>query len=450
MLSLAVFGPRASRAAVACLSVCALSACASTASRNLVDVSEELQERTGSALRLEPEDVAPPLPESVELADGITRAEAIEIGLWNNPQFRADLVEMGFARADLEQAGVLRNPLFSILFPLGPKQLEATLLWPLQDLWQRPRRVAVARLSAERMADRLIENGLDLVERIKIAYADLIAARANAEIAGEGSAGLRRLSELAEARLRAGDISPLERTRAQVRFLQAEDESHRLEREAIAAEQRLLAILDLDAERLAAGIRPETDQLGLVDQDNAALVAQALAARPDVRAAELGIEWAGERIGLERANAWKVAAIADANGAGLEGFEAGPGLQIEIPLFDRNQGNISKARAEFEHAVRRYAAVRNQVELEVRQACVQYGAARDSLRMWRDEIVPSLRRAGDGAERAFEAGEVSLIEVYEAKVAHLAGRRRQNDLRAETARALARLENAVGRELESP
>ena len=66
---------------------------------------------------------------------------------------------MGFARADLLEAGLLLNPVLSLLFPVGPKQLEATLKWPIDVLWQRPRRVASARFAADRVAAGLEQAG---------------------------------------------------------------------------------------------------------------------------------------------------------------------------------------------------------------------------------------------------------------------------------------------------
>ena len=43
------------------------------------------------------------------------------------PAFKSRSTDLGFARADLIEAGQLRNPILSLLFPWGPKQFEATL-----------------------------------------------------------------------------------------------------------------------------------------------------------------------------------------------------------------------------------------------------------------------------------------------------------------------------------
>lgn len=103
------------------------------------DIGDAIRTRTGRELRVEPG--AQALPPGVSLA-ALTREDAVAVALWNSPSFEASLTELGLARADLVEARLLRNPIFSLLFPWGPKQLEWTLQFPVDALWQRPRRVA--------------------------------------------------------------------------------------------------------------------------------------------------------------------------------------------------------------------------------------------------------------------------------------------------------------------
>ena len=426
-----------------------IASCVSTASRGREDISVDLHARTGAPLR--PDSVTDPLPpEGVDLEDGLSRTEAVAIALWNSPQFEADLSELGFARAELAQAGVLQNPALSLFFPLGPKQLEFAVTWPLQDLWLRPRRVAVARLNAETVADSLVENGLNLAESVKVAYANLVRLRSQARLAAEASVAERELAQISDTRLEAGDLSKLEAAVFRTRSLRSLDEAHRLEYQETAAAQALLSLLGLAPDVLPTpfDIDEELVELDVTD-DSTTLVRNALAARPDVRAAELAIESAGERLGLERSSYWRIAAIVDANGQGLEGFEMGPGVLAEIPVFNRNQGGVSMAEAELERAIRRYAAVRNRIAYEVREALAKHSELGDSHRAWREDIVPTLEATLASTERAFEAGDLSYADVLNAKLIYIDGRRQFATLYYDFSQATARLENAVGQELEA-
>jgi len=84
-------------------------------------VGQEIEERTGRDLGPGSEPGEAAIPPGVNLADEITEDEAVSIALWNNAAFQEAIATLGYQRADLVQAGLLPNPVFSILFPIGPK-----------------------------------------------------------------------------------------------------------------------------------------------------------------------------------------------------------------------------------------------------------------------------------------------------------------------------------------
>src|SRR5262245_20396478 len=149
---------RVLRLVAVCAATCSALACASA---RLADSQpgEKIRERTGALPRLAVGEYS--IPPNVVVDDGITREEAVAIALWNNAGFQARVAQLGFARADLVDAGVLTNPVLSVLFPVGPKQLEATIRWPIEALWERPRRLKAAGLSYSAAAEGLVQTGLD-------------------------------------------------------------------------------------------------------------------------------------------------------------------------------------------------------------------------------------------------------------------------------------------------
>src|SRR6266850_2401538 len=134
---------------------CGSVGCASTRveTPRVADVSKSVADRTGHVLRDEEAGLVPP---AVSFDDGLTEDEAVGIALWNHPGFHTDLASLGFSRADVVEAGLLRNPILSLLFPLGPKQLESTFSWPIEPIWQRPPRLAAGELDAARVGESLV------------------------------------------------------------------------------------------------------------------------------------------------------------------------------------------------------------------------------------------------------------------------------------------------------
>jgi len=407
-------------------------------------IAAALRARTG----VDTGTLAPPCtwtpPPGLSLDDGMSQDEAVAAALWNNADFHAALAELGLARADLIEAGMLRNPILALLFPWGPKQLEATLSWPVEALWLRPRKVEAARLVASAVAERLVAHGLDLIAEVRLAHV-AAATALEREVLAETQARLGgRLSELAAGRLLAGDISALEAQAAQNDALRLRAMHQARVHERDLALLRLRTLVGLPAEAGPLRLEPADRSAEAPSYDLAALTSTALAARPDVRAAELDVEAAAARAGLERARVLAVTAILDANNEGREGFEAGPGLGLELPLFSQNRGGRARAAAELERAGRRYLAVRARVVAAVENALTEFRAARDAERVWRDEILPPLTLAQQRTERTYTAGEISLLATLDVQRRLLEAQDARLDAAAATESALVRLAQAVG------
>jgi cobalt-zinc-cadmium efflux system outer membrane protein len=409
-------------------------------------VSQGIQDRTDYPLG----QVAQPgefiLPEGVSLEDGLTPDEAVALALWNNAQFQADLATLGFARADLVRANMLPNPVFSILFPVGPRQLEANLKQPIDALWQRPHRIAMAEYEAESLSENLIRNGLGLIRDVWTTYADLLLAQQKVRLAEDDIQLQEKIAKLVRNRFEAGDISELTSSIAQVDTLKTKEKALRLSHDAIVLRHRLTALLGILSEdislRLApSSINPETD----VPLDE--LLTTALTARPDLRAAELTIEAAGARIGWEKSRVFKFIAEIDGDESNDGSFDVGPGFEVEIPIFNRNEGEIAQAKAKWEHSVRQYEAVRQSIFLQVKESYTRYVAAHEEYELWQSSVVPSLQETARKTQESFAAGEVSYLLVLQAEQELIQARMHQAELAADLNRTAAQLNYSVGKKI---
>jgi cobalt-zinc-cadmium efflux system outer membrane protein len=273
----------------------------------------------------------------------------------------------------------------------------------------------------------------------------LVLAQEHARLAGEAMRLNARLSDLAQARLRAGDVSGLEASAARNEANRAEAEASRLAQDAAAAQFRLRHRLGFELQappfEISQPSSGERREVGTISE----LVKQALAARPDLRAAEITMEVAAQRAGWERSRWFSIAAMFDANGEGREGFESGPGILAEIPIFNWNQGGRARADAEIRRAALQYVAVRHQIVQEVQTALTQFLQARSAFDAWNNRILPSLEEAVQRSEKAYGAGEVSYIFVLENTRQLVDARLRKADASADVRRGLAQLERSTGK-----
>lgn len=412
-----------------------------------VDTADFARPRLDAALHaavgqhLRPDDESGALPPGVALEDGVDGDEATAIALWNNPDFAVALADLGVRRRQLAESGLLQNPFLSLLFPIGPKQLEFTVQWPMLSVLQRPARIAAARADCERAAALLLRAGLDLIRDVRNAGIERDRAARRAELAEQALAVAGSLERIATARLRAGDVSELEALAATIATLEARRERDDRRAALATATERVWALLGL-APAGEPRLLPLADPPATTASADE-LLALALAARPDVRAAEFELEAAGERVGLAHDQWSQLQLLIDANGQGKDGFEIGPGLWIDLPIFHRGS-RISSAEAEVLLALERYAAVRQRVAAEVTAARLDTQQAEVRVHHLEAAIRPARATALERARSLAAAGQEPETTALLAEQALV-----QLDMdRCEAAAALARartaLERAVG------
>jgi len=421
-----------------------LAACASPVADRRPAVASDLAERQGA-----PAGDGEGVPACVTLDDGLDEEEAVALALWRNAAFLEALAGLGLARADVERAGLLANPVLSVLFPLGPKQLELTASMPLELLWLRPARVKAAELDHRRQAEALVRGGTDVVRDVRLGYAELRRLRAHAAVAAERTANRRRAAELVAARVAAGDLPEADAALAAAAAQEASIAEARATGAVARHEERLRELVGLDVDARATPLVAGEGRGAPAPPPLDALLAEAHAARPDVRAAELAVEAAGASADAVERDVVRLAGILDANEKDSGGLEVGPGLGVELPVFGTRRGpERTRAAAAIEAAGWRLVGTHRAVEREVREALLAFQQSGRALEATEDELLPRLQAAVEAARRVVELGDAAPDALLDAEARWIEARAAAADARAEREFALAALEHTLGRRIE--
>lgn len=417
-------------------------------SDNFSYISAGIKERTDYTLGQIHEPGQFEFPEWVKINDGLSQDEAVALSLWNNVQFQADLAALGFARADLLEANMLKNPVFSLLFPVSPELAEAELEILIDALWQRPHRVAAAELDAQRLSENLIENGLGLIKNVQITYGDLLIAQKRIILATEEAQLQAQINQLDKTRLKAGEISELKANNSYVDVLQANDSIESFSEEADTLKHKLNNLLGITSEDITFDIVP-SDISPTSNKSVNEMLEVAFVCRPDLRAAELAIEAAGKRIGWEESKVYNFIAILHGDDTELknEAFVIRPGFSIEIPIFNHNEAKIAYAKAELEQAAQRYEAVCQKIILEVNQAYTQYISAHKQFDLWNNDIIPSLEQLTEQTWKSYDVGETLLITVLNTQKKLIKARMHLTELNARLNNSTAELNYRIGKKM---
>ena len=395
-----------------------LAGCSSTSEKNdpnhFSHISKGIKERTDFTLRHTSQSSHFKIPEWVTIDNGLSQDEAVAIALWNNAQLQSDFTALGFARADLIEAKMIPNPAFSLLFPIGPKALETDLGIPIDILWQRPHRIETAKLNAQSLAENLITNGLDLIREVQTNYVNLWLFQKQLELAEDNVQIQNEINKITQARLKAGDISSVEADMAYIDLLESNNNMKDLLKEINITKQQLNTLLGLPKDNVTYN----TETINIPEESTYSidkLLETSLAARPDLRAGELEIEAKGKKIGLEKSQVYNLIAVIDAKDEGEDSLTIGPGIELEIPIFNQNQGQIALAQAEFEQAARDYEVLRQDIILHVRQAYTRYISDYEKFELWNNDIIPSLQKKVEQTTQSFKIGEITYLTVFEAR-----------------------------------
>ena len=356
---------------------------------------DRLEVQTGyrSGVKATPEETV--IPQGVSLKDGVTLREAITVALWNNAVFQETFSGLALSQADVIQAKMLKNPQFWGVLPSGSSAagpLEFAIRFPLEALWVRPQRVEAAQHTLKQAVELLVQHGLNLIRDVKVAFANVLLAEQRLALTLKNTEILRQIARITESRWQAGEISELDAGTSRIDALQADEQIQQLTHEVDLIREQFRVLIGLGFEDDSLVLQSPSF-LPATQWSAEDLLTDALATRPDLRAAELELEGAGIRVGLAHKELFVLTGIYRAKQTATNPFNSRPGIQFTIPLFNQNQGGIALAEATLGVAVRRYVTVRDQIALEVRQAHTRWLQTLSSVHNWGQRILPAHQTA---------------------------------------------------------
>ena len=119
-------------------------------------------------------------------------------------------------------------------------------------------------------------------------------------------------------------------------------------------------------------------------------------------------------------------------------------FQTNIPIFNRNQGEIERARQEQRQVEARIRAMEATVDNDVEVAYQQYATARATLEKIEQTMLAKARDVRSITEYSYRRGEARFVEFLDAQRAYNDTMQAYNDARADFARSLYAIDSATG------
>jgi cobalt-zinc-cadmium efflux system outer membrane protein len=294
------------------------------------------------------------------------------------------------------------------------------------------------------------------INNLYVLFVDVLAARqalryANASVTGlnELLRATRRLKEVAE-----GTSPAVSQIRGQLEVAEiGVEETEELLRRAKRALAAVLNIPPGEAERIE--VQGVIEDFAPPPPSEEELMEIALNHRPDVVSFQLGVKLAEANHGLMRANRYSDAYLlyqpyTYQNNAPFGKQSATSwalGLTVPLPVYNRNQGNIERARLNITQSQIDLAGLRRQVATEVQQALGEYRTSGRTMRRLHDSLVPEAKRAADDKFQLFVSGELDVTAFLETQRAYNETVKQYLDTAIRHRRSMLALNTAVGRRI---
>ncbi len=360
-----------------------------------------------------------------------TPAALVRQALANNPELTFYAAEIATAKGALKTAGTIRNPELNTQAGYknardnfgGPSGEGAAWSVSINQTFEYPGRLALRKAIAKGDIDlaglHLQQFRLTLAARVRTLAYSISIAQERSIAAREVADRFQALSDVLAQRPPAG-VTPLLETRIidanTLNFRRQELEA------ALAAKTAVAELNQLCGRAADAALQVRAGELNLLEMSLQTLVDAARANAFDIRIRQRELAQQGFKVALARNERFPAIAIGPyylQENAVEKEHQAGIGISLPLPLWDRNIGNIETSKARQEQAQASLLVTQREVERRVTQSAATFEMKREQIANWQVDTVAKFREGAELADRHYRLGAVALPVYVETQKQYL-------------------------------
>lgn len=359
----------------------------------------------------------------------ITLEQAVTMAVARNQALQAQKLAVDAARADEITAGLKPNPglAFGVEgFPVfSPSQINGNFFKDVASYGvsgsylferggKRKNRIAVAQSATDVTAKTALDAERTLRFDTAQAFIAVLLAKSSLDLAQQNLKSFSDVVEVNRQRVASGDLAEAEFYRINLQKLQFEQDVSAAEVALVQARANLRQLLGFDA------VTDDFDVVGdlaytphAVDLED--LKRQALESRPDLLAAQSGVTLATKSVALEKSNAARdIEGDIDYSHTGPDN-SMGVGAAIDLPIHDRNQGNILRSQVQLRQATESELAARYLVVTDVVNAFAAWQTSEKVVKLYESGYLQQAQQSLDISRYVYQRGAGSLLDLLDAE-----------------------------------
>ncbi|MGH8593798.1 MAG: TolC family protein [Gammaproteobacteria bacterium] len=386
----------------------------------------------------------------------LTLREVLALALKASPELAPFSREIRAREAAVLQARLFPNPDLSVtaanlgnavLKDFDGPQTTVSLSQLILLGGKRGRGIEVAGLDRDLAAWDYETKRMDVLTRVAQAFVDVLRAQEGLALANDLMALAERVVEAVSARVRAGQVSPVEEIRARVTLASVRIDKARAARELEAARKRLGASWGSTIPRFktAQGKLDQVLPIPTLEE-----LIRRLTQNPDLARWATELAQRQATVDLEQSRAIPdltvslgITQFTDSNDSALVA-----GVSIPLPVLNRNQGNIEAAHQRLTKAMEELRAAEVLVTTALNSAYQSLAAAQAEVTTLRQEVLPGAQNAFEAVSRGYRLGKFGFLDVLDAQRTLFGAKAQYLRALASYHQAVAEVERLIGEPVE--
>lgn len=346
----------------------------------------------------------------------LTYAQAVELARARNLGVEAARRLRSVREAAIRTARQRLNPSVGFETTQDKPHQVVSFDLPVELGGRRTRRIDLATQEVT-LADADLQVELRVMRReLRDAFYSLIAADERVRLAEDVADIARRLRDAAQARFDAGAAPRLEVMQSDLGVARAETELELARGTRIAAQARLNSVLNFPPQQTTPVAGSLSDGVPQITYGSA--LSQALTSNVDLVVLDRQIAVEQRRVDLLRAERTPTPVFSVHglfNNAPDFNNGIGAAVNVDVPIFTRNQGPIAESIATAAQLRAKREDVRRDVENSVYAIVARVDAERRQLDAFAQRLVPTATDLEALAEESYRAGRTSVLGVLDAQ-----------------------------------
>ncbi len=385
----------------------------------------------------------------------ITLDQAIQMALEHNHALRATRTQIQQSQAQELTASIRPNPVFSfnsLFIPFTAatadninniSEFDVGVGYTFERGRKRQHRISAARDQTAVTKSQVVDAERTVAFNVSQQFVGALLAKANLELATQDLDSFQQTVNIGELQYKAGQISEGDLLKIKLQLLQFQNDKSQAEMSRVQALAALRQLVGYDSVtpdyEVVGDLQYQPVALGLAD-----LQAKALANRPDFRAAQQGVTAARSQYQLAQANGKR-----DFNGSfqysHVAGLNTGGLLfSMELPIFDRNQGEIARTRYAIAQSDETAREAEETVFTDVRNAYEALQTNGKIVELYQKGYLKQAQDSRDISAYAYQRGAASLLDFLDAERSYRASQLAYRQSLAAYMVSLEQLRQAVG------